>query len=114
MRFGALSAHKPYNRRGQDEAVVFHCRSGDAACLGCVHAGNRTPDEPPETAAASDPCGAARYSHLIGQTSPTITVPEGQMYRIAREGQPMTMELIQDRLTFIVDKRGKLMSVSCS
>ncbi|GLK64292.1 hypothetical protein F8A10_05780 [Paracoccus kondratievae] len=72
------------------------------------------PDEPPETAAASDPCGAARYSHLIGQTSPTITVPEGQMYRIAREGQPMTMELIQDRLTFIVDKRGKLMSVSCS
>lgn len=70
------------------------------------------PSEPSST--AEDSCGAARYAHLVGQTSPTITVPEGQMYRIAREDQPMTMELIQDRLTFIVDSRGKLLSVSCS
>ncbi|MDQ7263317.1 I78 family peptidase inhibitor [Paracoccus sp. PS-1] len=75
-----------------------------------------TPEAPPPEPplASADPCGAARYSHLIGQTSPTITVPEGQMYRIAREDQPMTMEMIQDRLTFIVDNRGKLLSVSCS
>lgn len=76
-----------------------------------------TPEAPPppepETVSV-DPCGAARYSHLIGQTSPTISVPEGQMYRIAREDRPMTMEMIQDRLTFIVDSRGKLLSVSCS
>jgi len=76
-----------------------------------------TPEAPPpeETAAMeTDPCGAARYSHLVGQTSPTITVPEGQMYRIAREDRPMTMEMIQERLTFVVDSRGKLLSVSCS
>ncbi|SIR38336.1 Peptidase inhibitor I78 family protein [Paracoccus thiocyanatus] len=76
-----------------------------------------TPEAPPPeepTASIADPCGAARYSHLVGQTSPTITVPEGQMYRIAREDRPMTMEMIQERLTFVVDSRGKMLSVSCS
>ncbi|WP_313352207.1 I78 family peptidase inhibitor [Paracoccus sp. (in: a-proteobacteria)] len=76
-----------------------------------------TPEAPPPEepiVSIADPCGAARYSHLVGQTSPTISVPEGQMYRIARQDQPMTMEMIQDRLTFIVDSRGKLLSVSCS
>lgn len=70
------------------------------------------PEETPE--AEADPCGSARYTHLIGQTSPTITVPEGQAYRIAREDEPMTMELMQERLTFMFDRRGELLSVSCS
>ncbi|QRZ12180.1 hypothetical protein JWJ88_05925 [Paracoccus methylovorus] len=76
-----------------------------------------TPEAPPPEepiVSIADPCGAARYSHLVGQTSPTISVPEGQMYRIVRKDGPMTMDLNQERLTFIVDSRGKLLSVSCN
>lgn len=64
-------------------------------------------------APAHDTCGANRYAELIGQTSPTITIPEGQVYRMLREGQPATMDYIQERLTFVTDRQGKLLSVTC-
>lgn len=82
-----------------------------AAPLALAACGSQ-PEEP--TQADADPCGAARYAHLVGQVSPTITVPEGQAYRIARDGQPMTLELLQERLTFMFDRKGTLLSVSCN
>lgn len=42
-----------------------------------------------------------------------LTVPEAQAYRIARADQPMTMELLQELLTFMLDPQGKLLSIRC-
>ncbi|WP_294928289.1 I78 family peptidase inhibitor [uncultured Paracoccus sp.] len=82
------------------------------ALIACTEDGASQGDE--VIVATDDPCGAARYTHLVGEQSPTLSIPEGQAHRIHRSGEPMTMEMMQDRLTFEVDNTGKLLSVTCS
>lgn len=60
-----------------------------------------------------DTCGAAKYSALIGQKSPVISVAAGTEFRHFRTGEPVTMDFSPERLNFEYDRRGKLVNVTC-
>lgn len=60
-----------------------------------------------------DSCGANRYADLVGQTNPSISVPEGTTYRAYGPGDPVTRDFRLDRINFEYDRGGKLLRVSC-
>ncbi|PZO67666.1 MAG: hypothetical protein DI498_01360 [Paracoccus denitrificans] len=60
-----------------------------------------------------DECHASQYQHFVGEKSPEITLPAGTNFRHYRKGDPLTMDLQQDRLNFEYDRTGKLVAVSC-
>ncbi len=62
---------------------------------------------------SADACHASDYKHLIGQTSPQITVSAGQAHRSYRTGDPVTLDLQATRLNFVYDRSGKLIDVTC-
>ncbi|RMC34448.1 I78 family peptidase inhibitor [Paracoccus alkanivorans] len=68
---------------------------------------------PPASEMGEDACGASRYAGLVGETSPSITLPAGTIFRHYRTGDPVTMDLNPMRLNFEYDASGKLVSVSC-
>lgn len=60
-------------------------------------------------------CGAQDYLHLMGQPATVLegmALPEAN--RILRPGQPMTMDLRQDRINFIIDDAGKIENIYCA
>lgn len=77
----------------------------------CVPDAPTEPVTPPPL--ADDSCGANAYLPLIGQTSPSITVPANKAYRSYRSGDAVTTDFNPARLNFEHDTSGKLARVSC-
>ena len=61
----------------------------------------------------ADLCDSASYQQYVGERSPAITLPPGTVFRHYRTGDPLTMDLRQDRLNFEYDRSGTLVKVSC-
>lgn len=68
------------------------------------------PDAEPSV---TDSCGAERYMELVGQTNPSLSVPEGTLYRTYRTGDPVTQAFAPRRLNFEFDKENRLVRVKC-
>ena len=70
-------------------------------------------DSAPGDGAADDSCGATRFTDLVGQTNPILTIPADTPYRTYRTGDPVTMDFAPKRLNFEYDRSGKLIRVTC-
>lgn len=59
-------------------------------------------------------CKSGEYTYLIGRNKSaldSITLPEPT--RILHPGMAMTMDYLEGRLNFYLDKKGKIMKLSC-
>lgn len=71
-------------------------------------------EEPaPEPEPVVDACNSAAYQQFVGERSPVITVPAGTEMRHYRTGDPLTMDLVAERLNFEYNRSGVLVKVSC-
>lgn len=71
--------------------------------------------EPPVVVVGATPCGSQAYVHLIGQPATvldTMALPENR--RILRPNQPMTMDMRQERINFIIDGAGNIENIYCA
>ena len=79
-----------------------------SACVFAVPLPGEVPGAP-----SDDTCGAAAYQRYVGQQNPAITVPPGTISRSYRTGDPVTMDLNENRINFEYDRQGVLVKVSC-
>lgn len=70
-------------------------------------------EAPPVELPPADACNSAAYQQFVGQRSPAITLPSDAVYRHYRSGDPVTMDLVAERLNFEYDRTGTLIRVSC-
>ena len=81
-----------------------------AACMT-----TETEIDPPVVHVGTTACGSQDYMHLLGQPATVLdgmSLPENK--RILRPGQPMTMDMRQDRINFIINDAGKIENIYCA
>jgi len=84
------------------------------ALAACQTGGQPGPVAQGGTPSADDPCGAARFGHLVGSSGDKVSesmFPQGS--RVLRPGMVMTMDYRGDRLNVVIDDDGKVDRVYC-
>lgn len=70
-------------------------------------------EEEPRAEAQADACGAAEYDAFVGTDVEALTLPTDRVVRVMREGQPATMDFLENRLNIVTDDDGLILQVSC-
>jgi hypothetical protein len=73
---------------------------------GCM--AEETPAEGP-----ADTCGRTGYSSLVGTNIAAVSLPADKVVRVLEEGQPATMDFLEDRLNIETDEDGTILRLYC-
>ncbi len=69
--------------------------------------------EEPPAAEAPDTCGMAAYSSFVGTNVAAVTLPADKPVRVLKQGQPMTLEFLAERLNIETDDDGIILRLFC-
>ncbi|MBY6002626.1 hypothetical protein KUV62_01825 [Salipiger bermudensis] len=69
--------------------------------------------EEPLATDAEDTCGMAAYSDLVGTNVAAVTLPADAQIRVLKQGQPMTLEFLAERLNIETDDDGVILRLFC-
>lgn len=70
-------------------------------------------EETPATGDPADTCGMSGYSGLVGTNVAAVTLPADKVVRVLKEGQPATMDFLEDRLNIETDDDGIILRLYC-
>lgn len=85
-----------------------------AMTLGCQMEATERPNKNGQLGTAATACNAASYAHLIGQHRSFLDGMDlPKPTRILRPDTMKTMDYIESRLNFFLDKSGKIVRISC-
>lgn len=85
-----------------------------AMTLGCQMEATERPVKTGQIGGSATACSADSYAHLIGQDGSVLDSMElPKRTRILHPGMMMTMDYIESRVNFFLDKSGKIERISC-
>ncbi|MCA0961678.1 I78 family peptidase inhibitor [Salipiger bermudensis] len=70
-------------------------------------------DETPGAADPTDTCGRTGYSSLVGSNIAAVSLPADKTIRVLEEGQPATMDYLEQRLNIETDEDGIILRLYC-